>query len=101
VSLAAALVAATAMSIVLAIRRPGNPTGWLLFAILFFGVSPGAEYDIWVFRMHHGSQLLGRVALVLQESWPLFLISIAVRRRCARPSGPPAARLRTPSCRRW
>jgi hypothetical protein len=75
---AAALVPATTVSIVLAIRRPGNPIGWLLFAILFVGVSPGAQYDVWVFRLHHGSQLLGRAALVLQESWPLFLVAIAV-----------------------
>jgi hypothetical protein len=75
---AAATIPATTVSVLLAVRRPGNPIGWLLFVILFIGISPAAQYDIWVFRMHHGSQLLGRAAVALQEAWPLFLISIAV-----------------------
>jgi hypothetical protein len=77
-SVGAAVIPAATVSALLAARRPGNPIGWLLFVILIIGVSPTNDYDIWVFRMHHGSALLGRVSLAVQEAWPLLLAAVAV-----------------------
>jgi hypothetical protein len=77
-SIGAAAIPAATVSTLLAVRRPGNPIGWLLFVILIIGASPSNEYDIWVFRMHHGSELLGRVSLAVQEAWPLLLVAVAV-----------------------
>ena len=77
-SIGAAAIPAATVSTLLAVRRPGNPIGWLLFVILIIGVSPTNGYDIWVFRMHHGSELLGRVSLAVKEAWPLLLVAVAV-----------------------
>ena len=77
-SIGAAAIPAATVSTLLAVRRPGNPIGWLLFVILIIGVSPTNAYDIWVFRMHHGSELLGRVSLAVKEAWPLLLVAVAV-----------------------
>ena len=77
-SIGAAAIPAATVSTLLAVRRPGNPIGWLMFVILIIGASPSNEYDIWVFRMHHGSELLGRVSLAVQEAWPLLLVAVAV-----------------------
>jgi hypothetical protein len=77
-SVGAAAIPAATVSTLLAVRRPGNPIGWLLFVILIIGVSPANGYDIWVFRMHRGSELLGRVALAVKEAWPFLLVAVAV-----------------------
>jgi small basic protein len=78
VSIAAAAIPAATVGVLLAVRRPGNPIGWLLFVILTIGTSPTDEYDVWVFRQHHGSELLGRVSLAVQELWPFLLVAVAV-----------------------
>lgn len=75
-AIGAALLPAATVATLLTARRPGNPIGWLLFAILFLGVSPAQEYDILVYRMHHGALPLGWVAVVLEECWPLFLVCV-------------------------
>jgi hypothetical protein len=77
-SIGAAVIPAATVSALLAALRPGNPIGWLLFVILIIGASPTSEYDIWMFRMHHGSELLGRLSLAVQEAWPLLLAAVAV-----------------------
>ena len=53
-STAIALIPATAVAVVLAARRPRNPIGWLLFAILILGASPTTEYDVLAYRTHPG-----------------------------------------------
>jgi hypothetical protein len=77
-SVGAAAIPAATVSTLLAVRRPGNPIGWLLFVILIIGVSPTNGYDIWVFRMHRGLELLGRVSLAVKQAWPFLLVAVAV-----------------------
>lgn len=69
---------ATAVATLLAARRPRNPIGWLLLAILIVGFNPSSQYIVLDYRMHHGTLPLGWVAVVLQECWPLFLLFIAI-----------------------
>jgi hypothetical protein len=75
---AAAGVPAAAVATLLAARRPRNPIGWLLFAILFAGANPSGPYDVWAYRMHPGTVPFGWVSVVVQELWPLFLVLIAI-----------------------
>jgi hypothetical protein len=75
---AAAGIPAVSVATLLAARRPGNPIGWLLFAILFVGANPSSEYDVWAYRMHPGTVPLGWVSIVVQELWPLELVLIAI-----------------------
>ncbi len=77
-AVAAADLPAAAVATLLAARRPGNPIGWLLFAVVFFGGSPTQEYSILDYRHHHGTLPLGWAAVVIQECWPLFLLSISI-----------------------
>ena len=78
VTTAAAVLPATAVGTLLAARRPANPIGWLLLAILIVGASPTGEYNILAYRMHPGTMPLGWVSVTLQECWPLFLAVVAV-----------------------
>jgi hypothetical protein len=73
-----AVVPATAVATLLAARRPRNPIGWLLLAILIVGFNPSSQYIVLDYRMHHATLPLGWVAVVLQECWPLFLLFIAI-----------------------
>jgi hypothetical protein len=75
---AAGVVPATAVGTLLAARRPRNPIGWLLLAIIIVEVSPVSQYLILDYRMHHGSLPLGWVAVVLLECWPMFLVSVTL-----------------------
>ncbi len=75
---AVAVLPATAVATLLAARRPRNPIGWLLLAILIVGFNPSSQYIVLDYRMHHGTLPLGWVAVVLQECWPLFLLFIAI-----------------------
>jgi hypothetical protein len=75
---AAAVVPATAVGMLLAVRRPRNPIGWLLLAIIIVEVGPTSQYLILDYRMHHGSLPLGWVAVVLEECWPMFLVSVTL-----------------------
>ena len=75
---AVAILPATAVATLLAARRPRNPIGWLLLAILIVGFNPSSQYIVLDYRMHHGTLPLGSVAVVLQECWPLFLVFIAI-----------------------
>ena len=75
---AAGVVPATAVGILLAARRPRNPIGWLLLAIILVEISPASQYLILDYRMHHGSLPLGWVAVVLEECWPMFLVSVTL-----------------------
>ena len=67
-------VPATAVGTLLAVRRPRNPIGWMLLAIIIVEGSPASQYLLLDYRMHHGALPLGWVAVVLQECWPMFLV---------------------------
>ena len=67
-------VPATAVGTLLAARRPRNPIGWMLLAIILVEGSPASQYLILDYRTHHGALPLGWVAVVLQECWPMFLV---------------------------
>ncbi len=75
---AAGAVPATAVGTLLAARRPRNPIGWMLLAIIIVEISPASQYLILDYRMHHGALPLGWVAVVLKESWPMFLVLITL-----------------------
>jgi hypothetical protein len=75
---AVGVVPATAVGTLLAVRRPRNPIGWLLLAIIVVEVAPTSQYLVLDYRMHHGSLPLGWVAVVLQECWPMFLVSVTL-----------------------
>jgi hypothetical protein len=75
---ASAALPAAAVATLLAARRPRNPIGWLLFAILFIGANPSGQYDVWAYRMHPGTVPFAWVSVVVQEMWPLFLVLIAI-----------------------
>ena len=75
---AAGAVPATAVGALLAARRPRNPIGWLLLAIIIVEINPASQYLILDYRMHHGSLPLGWVAVVLEECWPMFLVSVTL-----------------------
>ena len=77
-STAVIVVPAVAVGTLLAARRPRNPIGWILLAILLLGVSPTDQYVILDYRMHHGTLPLGGVVVVLGDSWPLWLPLIAI-----------------------
>jgi hypothetical protein len=71
-------VPATAVGTLLAARRPRNPIGWMLLAIVIVEINPASQYLILDYRMHHGALPLGWVALVLKECWPMFLVLISL-----------------------
>ena len=73
-----AVLPATAVGTLLAARRPRNPIGWLLLAILIVGFSPTSQYAILDYRMHHGTLPLGGAAVILQEAWPMLLVFVAI-----------------------
>jgi hypothetical protein len=75
---AAAVIPTVAVATVLAARRPHNPIGWMIFAILIVGFSPTSEYAILDYRMDHGTLPFGGLTVVLQEAWPMFLVFIAI-----------------------
>jgi two-component system NarL family sensor kinase len=71
-------VPATAVGTLLAARRPRNPIGWMLLAIIIVEISPAGQYLILDYRMHHGALPLRWAAVVLQECWPMFLVLISL-----------------------
>jgi len=75
---AVAVVPVTAVGTLLAARRPRNPIGWMLLAIIIVEASPTSQYLILDYRMHHGTLPLGGVAVVLQECWPMFLVLVTL-----------------------
>jgi hypothetical protein len=75
---AAGVVPATAVGMLLAARRPRNPIGWLLLIIIIVEESPASQYLILDYRMHAGTLPLGGLAVVLEECWPIFLVSVTL-----------------------
>jgi hypothetical protein len=74
----AVMVPAVAVGALLAARRPRNPIGWLLLVIFLLAVAPVGDYLIIDYRLHHGTLPLGSVAVVLSNSWPVWLVLIAI-----------------------
>jgi hypothetical protein len=74
----AVMVPAVAVGTLLAARRPRNPIGWLLLVIFLLAVAPVGDYLIIDYRIHHGTLPLGPVAVVLSNSWPVWLVTIAI-----------------------
>jgi MFS family permease len=77
-STAAVVVPVAAVGTLLAARRPRNPIGWILLAILLFGLNPLGQYVVLDYRIHHGTLPLGWVAVVFGSDWPMFLVLIAI-----------------------
>jgi hypothetical protein len=75
---AAGVVPVTTVGTLLAARRPRNPIGWLLLAIIIVEVAPTSQYLILDYRMNHGALPGGWVAVVLQECWPMFLVCVTL-----------------------
>jgi MFS family permease len=73
----AVALAGTAVGILLAARRPGNPIGWLLLILLLLTASPADGYAIVDYRTHHGTLPLGWVA-VLFIGGPLITVLMAL-----------------------
>ena len=71
-------VPATAVGMLLAARRPRNPIGWILLAIIILDISPTSPYLILDYRTHHGTLPLGWLAVVLEECWPMFLVLVTL-----------------------
>src|SRR5215472_6999740 len=96
-AVAAAVIPTAAVGTLLAMRRPGNPIGWLLLAILVAGFSPTSQYAVLDYRMHHGMLPLGWAAIALQETWPMFLFFVAILLWLFPDGRLPAGRWRRPS----
>jgi hypothetical protein len=77
-STAAVVVPVAVVGILLAARRPRNPIGWILLAILLLGFNPLGQYAVLDYRMHHGTLPFGWVAVVFGSDWPMFLVLIAI-----------------------
>jgi hypothetical protein len=75
---AAAVVPAAGVGTLLAARRPRNPIGWIVLAILIVDISPARQYLTLDYRMQHGTLPFGGVAVVLEECWPMFLVLITL-----------------------
>ena len=58
-STAAVVVPIAVVGVLLAGRRPRNPIGWILLAILVLGFNPLGEYAVLDYRMHHGTLPFG------------------------------------------
>jgi|SRR5579872_205624 len=75
----AALLPTAAVGMLVAVRRPGNPLGWLLLgcAVLFSLQGGSVAYSILDYRRHHGALPLGRLAIALQPTWAAGLVLVA------------------------
>jgi hypothetical protein len=74
-----ALVPTVAVGMLVAVRRPGNPLGWLMLGCgVLFSVQAGSTaYSSLDYRLHHGALPLGRLAIALQPTWAGGLVLVA------------------------
>jgi MFS family permease len=77
-STATVVVPVIVVGVLLAARRPRNPIGWILLAILVIGFNPLSQYAVLDYRMHHGTLPFGWVAVVFGSDWPMLLVLIAI-----------------------
>ncbi len=75
----AGLLPTVAVGMLVAVRRPGNPLGWLLLGcgVLFSLQAGSVAYSVLDYRLHHGTLPLGRLAIALQPSWAGGLVLVA------------------------
>jgi hypothetical protein len=71
---AAVAVPGAAVGTLLAARRPRNPIGWILLALLLSAANPADLYAFLDYRMHHGTLPLGGVAVVLGGTLPIVVL---------------------------
>jgi hypothetical protein len=73
------LLPTVAVGMLVAVRRPGNPLGWLLLgcAVLFSLQTGSVAYSVLDYRLHHGTLPLGRLAIALQPTWAAGLVLVA------------------------
>jgi hypothetical protein len=74
----AVAVPATAVGVLLAARRPRNPIGWLLLALLLLTADPAGGYAIVDYRMHHGSLPLGWVSVLFLGTSPAVPVLVTI-----------------------
>jgi hypothetical protein len=74
-----ALLPTAAIGMLVAVRRPGNPLGWLLLGcgVLFSLQGGSVAYSVVDYRLHHGTLPLGRLAVALQPTWAAGLVLVA------------------------
>jgi hypothetical protein len=74
-----ALLPTTAVGLLVAVRRPDNPLGWLLLScgVLFSLQEGSVAYSILDYPLHHGTLPLGRLAIALQPTWATGLVLVA------------------------
>jgi hypothetical protein len=74
-----ALLPTAAVGMLVAVRRPGNPLGWLLLGcgVLFSLQGGSVAYSVLDYRLHHGTLPLGRLAIALQPTWAAGLVLVA------------------------
>ncbi len=68
------------VGLVVAVRQPGNPMGWVLLGAAGFLVLSGdaSSYSVLDYRMHHGTMPLGPVAVFLQPTWAPAVVLIGL-----------------------
>jgi hypothetical protein len=73
------LLPTVAVGTLVAVRRPGNPIGWLLLGCgFFFSLEASASaYSILEYRFHHGTLPLGRLGIALQPAWAAGMVLVA------------------------
>jgi hypothetical protein len=74
-----ALLPTIAVGMLVAVRRPNNPLGWLMLGggVLFPVQAGSVAYAVLDYRLHHGTLPLGRLAIALQATWAGGLVLIA------------------------
>ena len=74
-----ALLPTVAVGMLVAVRRPGNPLGWLLLGcgVLFSLQEGSVAYSVLDYRLHQGTLPLGRLAIALQATWASGLVLVA------------------------
>jgi hypothetical protein len=73
------LLPTAAVGMLVAVRRPGNPLGWLLLGcgVLFSLQAGSVAYSVLDYRLHHGTLPAGRLAIALQPTWATGLVLVA------------------------
>ncbi|HEY6314064.1 MAG TPA: hypothetical protein VIY52_25160 [Streptosporangiaceae bacterium] len=74
-----ALLPTLAVAMLVAVRRPGNPLGWLMLGcgVLFSLQAASVAYSVLDYSHHHGTLPLGRLAIALQPTWAGGLVLVA------------------------